>query len=171
MGKWQRDLLLALAGAIVGGVISALATLWIANQQIDAARQDSRAQISAAARQVNLSLDADRAGRASERRAAAYAAFADAVDRHLDSLGQRGEGPVRSTDLEVIAALRRVQLLGSQGAFDSASAIAARTRRLTNADLNRPRSDSVGQLSQASFAAQQRALDEFIKRVQPELRR
>jgi hypothetical protein len=49
--------------------------------------------------------------------------------------------------------------------------IASRARRLTNTAIGAIQSDEPEQVPEEPFSAQQRALNRFVDRVQPELRR
>jgi hypothetical protein len=160
-----------LLAALLGAAIGAGTSAYVALRQIEASQRQVAQQIEASQRQVAQQIDAGRAGRVSDFRADTYGEFVSAVDRHLSIIGETSERSIRQADEDIFAVLRVVQLRGSATAYDEAGAIASRARRLTNTATGAIQGDESEQVPDEPFFAQQRALDRFVDRVQPELRR
>lgn len=139
------------------------------DRQISASRKDVDRQLRDSRRQVALQIAAERGGRRSDGRAGVYGGFANAVERHIDAVGS-SEAAIQRADREIFVALRLVELRGSTRAFESASRIASRARRITNFSVEAAQAKRPDRTPERDFVAQQVDLARFVSRVQPELR-
>ena len=166
----RRQILVPLLAAFLGAAIGVAGGLVVADRQIEESQRQVAQQIEESQRQVAQQITADRIGRTSDVRADTYGQFVSAVDRHLSTVGDVSERPIRDTDEAVFAALRLVQLRGSSDAYSKAQAIAGRARALTNASIRRLQTGRRDLVPNDPFFAQQQALDRFVDLVRPELR-